>query len=110
MSYPIVHLTKVKWSEDQIEYVAPPGYVNDVSELNETKIQQKIILKSELNAAISQLDSLMVYAKKNNNSISIVGKKHSMGGQTIFQNGIYLSLENINHLELDNNEDILKIG
>ena len=107
--YPIVHLTKVKWSEDQIEYVAPPGYVNDVSELNETRNSTKIILESELNAAISQLDSLMVYAK-NNHSISIVGKKHSMGGQTIFQNGVYLSLENINHLELDHDEDILTIG
>ena len=52
--YPIVHLTKVKWSEDRIEYVATPGYVNDVSELNETRIQQKIILESELNAAIAQ--------------------------------------------------------
>ena len=28
--YPIVHLIKVKWSEDLIEYVAPPGYVNHV--------------------------------------------------------------------------------
>ena len=108
--YPIVHITKVKWSEDLIEYAAPSGYVNDVSELNETKIQQKITLESELNAAISQLDSLMFYAKKNNHSISIVGKKHSMGGQTIFQNGVYLSLENINHLELDHDEDILTIG
>ena len=34
--YPLVHLTKAKLSEDRIEYVAPPGYVNDVSELNET--------------------------------------------------------------------------
>jgi len=108
--YPIVHLIKVKWSEDLIEYVAPPGYVNDVSELNETKIQYKLILKSELIAAISQLDSLMIHAKNNNHSISIVGKKHSMGGQTMFQNGVYLSLENINHLELDHDKDILTIG
>ncbi len=41
--YPIVHLTKVKWSEDLIEYVAPSGYVNDVSELNENKNSTEVL-------------------------------------------------------------------
>ncbi len=108
--YPFIHIYKVKLSEDSIEYVIPSGYADDISELNKTKIKSKVILKPDLDIAIKQLDSLTKLAKMENISISIVGKKHSMGGQTINDNSLYLSLEKINHLEFDNKENLLTIG
>jgi len=108
--YPFFHIYKVKLSEDSIEYVIPSGYADDISELNKTKIKSKVILESDLDIAIRQLDSLTNLAKMENISISIVGKKHSMGGQTINDNSLYLSLEKINHLEFDNKDNLLTIG
>ena len=95
--YPFIHIYKVKLSEDSIEYVIPSGYADDISELNKTKIKSKVILKPDLDAAIKQLDSLTKLAKMENISISIVGKKHSMGGQTINDNSLYDSMSNRNN-------------
>ena len=75
--YTFIHIYKVKLSEDSIKYVIPPGYADDISELNKTKVKSKVILKPDLDTAIKQLDSLTKLAKMRNISISIVGKKHS---------------------------------
>ena len=110
LTYPFIHIYKVKLTEDNIDYTIPEGYADDISELNKTKIRNKVILSEDINKATSQLDSLVILAKTKDIPISIVGKKHSMGGQTLNNDSFYLSLENINHLELDSQNNLLTVG
>lgn len=52
----------------------------------------------------------MKYAKENNLKISIAGAKHSMGGHTIYPNGIVLNMLPYKQMEFDSANNILTIG
>ena len=51
LTYPFIHIYKVKLTEDNIDYTIPEGYAYDISELNKTKIGVKVILSEDINKA-----------------------------------------------------------
>lgn len=110
LSIPTFHLLKTKWNEKEIGIEIPKGFTNDASQLNLTKIDTIIPVPNDKKGIEIQLKKVLKYAKENNLKISIAGAKHSMGGHTIYPNGIVLNMLPYKQMELDTANNILTIG
>lgn len=110
ISFPIIHILKTKWNETDYKTEIPIGYTNDASELNLTKVDTTIQVPNDKIAIQKQLRSILEYAKENNLKISIAGAQHSMGGHTIYPDGIVLNMLNYKQMKLDHKNNILTIG
>lgn len=110
ISIPIFHILKTKWNEDDTRISIPEGYTNDASELNLTKIDTIILVPDDKKEIETQLKSILKYAKENGLKISIAGAQHSMGGHTIYPNGIVLNMLSYKQMELDSSNNTLTIG
>ena len=110
ISIPIYHLLKTKWKENDVRITTPTGYINDVSQLNLTKVDTIIRVQNNKEEIENQLRNILKYAKENQLKISIAGAQHSMGGHTIYPNGIVLNMLPYKHMTLDTLNNILTIG
>lgn len=110
LSVPTFHILKTKFNETDKAQAIPNGYTNDASQLNLTKIDTIIQVSNNKTEIESQLKDILKYAKKNNLKISIAGARHSMGGHTIYPNGIVLNMLPYKQMELDTSNNILTIG
>ncbi|UKB80975.1 FAD-dependent oxidoreductase [Chryseobacterium sp. MEBOG07] len=110
IAIPVVHVLKTKWSESGIKNEIPKGYTNDASQLNLTKIDTLIKVPASKAEIENQLRQILKYAKEKHLKISIAGAQHSMGGHTIYPDGILLNMLPYKHMELDEKTNILTIG
>lgn len=110
IAIPVFHILKTKWNEEDIPIEIPEGYINDASQLNLTKVDTIIQVLSEKKDIEAQLKNVLTYAKGNDLKISIAGAKHSMGGHTIYPDGIVLNMLSYNHMALDSTNNVLTIG
>lgn len=110
LSVPTFHILKTKFKENATKQTIPNGYANDASHLNLTKVDTIIQLPNNKTEIVSQLKGILKYAKENNLKISIAGTRHSMGGHTIYPNGIVLNMLPYKQMELDTRSNILTIG
>lgn len=110
LSIPTFHILKTKWTESDKTQTIPNGYTNDASQLNLTKVDTIIQVPNNKKEIESQLKDILKYAKKNNLKISIAGARHSMGGHTIYPNGIVLNMLPYKQMEIDTTNNILTIG
>jgi FAD/FMN-containing dehydrogenase len=110
LSIPTFHILKTKWNEKELNINNPNGFTNDVSQLNLTQIDTIIQVPNNKNDIEIQLKKVLNYAKEKNLKISIAGAKHSMGGHTIYPNGIVLNMLPYKQMELDTTNNILTIG
>lgn len=110
LSIPTFHILKIKWNEGDKTQKIPKGYTNDASQLNLTKVDTIIEVPNNKLEIERQLKDILKYAKENKLKISIAGARHSMGGHTIYPNGIVLNMLPYKHMELDTINNILTIG
>lgn len=110
LSIPTFHILKTKWNENDKVQEIPNGYTNDASQLNLTQVDTIIQVPNNKKEIEKQLKDILKYAKENNLKISIAGAKHSMGGHTIYPNGIVLNMLPYKQMELDTTNNILTIG
>lgn len=110
LSVPIFHILKTKWTESDNTQTIPNGYTNDASQLNLTKVDTIIQVPNDKTEIENQLKDILKYAKENNLKISIAGARHTMGGHTIYPNGIVLNMLQYKQMELDTTNNILTIG
>ncbi|NML70578.1 FAD-binding oxidoreductase [Chryseobacterium sp. RP-3-3] len=110
ISIPVIHVLKTKWSESDHKTEIPKGYTDDASQLNLTKIDTLIKVPSSKTEIENQLRQILKYAREKKLKISIAGAQHSMGGHTIYPNGILLNMLPYKHMELDSENNILTIG
>jgi len=110
ISIPAIHLIRTKINEHQNIEQLPTGYRDDASHLNKTKVSKIVDIETDPQAIQKQLQALLHYAQKNHLKISISGAKHSMGGHTIYPDGIALNMLPYNHMNLDEKNNILTIG
>jgi FAD/FMN-containing dehydrogenase len=61
-------------------------------------------------AAEEQLRDLLQRARRDKLRVSIAGARHSMGGHTIYPDGIVLDMLPLDHLELDRERRVLRAG
>lgn len=88
----------------------PPGIVDDASRLNRTQVSEVWSIPSDRTAAENQLRELLLRAKAERKPIAIAGARHTMGGHTIYADGIALNMLPFNHMELDDSGAILRVG
>lgn len=109
-SIPFIHILKTKWNEDDTNTEIPKGYTNDASQLNLTKIDSLINVPSNKDEIEAQLKNILKYASNHNLKISVAGAKHSMGGHTIYPDGILINMLPYKQMELDQKNNILTVG
>jgi hypothetical protein len=88
----------------------PKGYTDDASRMNATRVAQVVPVAREPAQAQAQIRQLLQQARKEQLKISIAGAKHSMGGHTIYPDGIVLDMLSFDAMELDTEKKILRVG
>lgn len=107
---PLCHIAKTYLDEDGIITQNPRGYTNDASGLSLTKVDSIIDVPNSKAEMIRQLKDIIAYSKLNNVPISIAGAQHSMGGHTMYPNGIVLNMRPYKEMHIDTLNNILTIG
>jgi FAD/FMN-containing dehydrogenase len=110
ISIPTFHLFKTYLSEINKKVEIPKGYTNDASGLSLTKVDSIIDVPNSRAEIIVQLKEILKYSKANQIPISIAGAKHSMGGHTMYPNGIVLNMRPYKEMHIDTNNNVLTIG
>jgi FAD/FMN-containing dehydrogenase len=88
----------------------PPGFTDDASRLNATRVAEVWSIPPDVPAAESQLRKLLERARSDGLTVSIAGARHSMGGHTISPDGIVLDMLSFKHMQLDAGRQILHVG
>ena len=110
ISIPIFHLVKTYLNEDNKKTPIPKGFTNDASELSQTKVDSIINVPSSKIEIVKQIQEILKYSKLKKIPISIAGAKHSMGGHTMYPNGIVLNMRPYKEMQIDTVNNILTIG
>jgi FAD/FMN-containing dehydrogenase len=107
---PALHLATTWWNDRDEVTPAPPGYVDDASRLNQTRVAEVWRVPAEPAAAEQQLRDLLRRARERGLRVAIAGAKHSMGGHTISPDGIVLDMLPFNRMSLDPRTHVLTVG
>jgi FAD/FMN-containing dehydrogenase len=87
----------------------PPGFVDDASGLDETRVAEVVPVLGDPAAAEAQLSSLVRRAQAGGLSVSVAGARHSMGGHTIRPGGIVLDMLPLRGMRLDEGRGLLHV-
>ena len=87
-----------------------PGYPDDASHMNETKMDSIVLVDPMPDKAEKQLQDLVSSAARSHRVISIGGARHSMGGQTLYSGGILVDMRGYNQMHLDPGNNVLSVG
>lgn len=110
IAIPVLHLFKTYINEDHIKPTTPIGFTNDASGLSLTKVDSIINVPNSKIEIVKQLKEILEYSKSNKIPISIAGAQHSMGGHTMYPNGIVLNMRPYKEMQIDTINNILTIG
>ena len=110
ISIPTFHLIKTYLNGDNIKLITQKGFTNDASGLSLTKVDSIINVPNSKVEIIKQLKEILDYSRINKIPISIAGAKHSMGGHTMYPNGIVLNMRPYKEMQIDTINNILTIG
>lgn len=103
----VVHLVRTAVKDRGSAAEVPKGSADDASHLNQTAVREVVDVAADDAVAIPQIQAALARARVVSVHVSIAGLRHSMGGQTITQDGIVLNMLGHNRLELDG--EILKV-
>ena len=110
ISIPVYHLVTTYLNEDNIKVETPKGYTNDASGLSLTKVDSIIDVPNSKDEIILQLKKILEYSKTKKIPISIAGARHTMGGHTMYPNGIVLNMRPYKEMQIDTINNVLTIG
>jgi FAD/FMN-containing dehydrogenase len=102
--------TRAWLGDTPVVEVLPASYVDDASRLNRTHVAETWSIPSDPEAAEAQLRELIQRARAERLPIAIGGARHSMGGHTIAPEGVVVDMLPFNHMELDAERKILRVG
>lgn len=88
----------------------PPGYADDASRMNRAKVAEVRAIPADPAAAESQLRDLINLARSKGLRLAIAGARHSMGGHTIYPDGIVIDMLPFNRIELNAETQTLHVG
>lgn len=107
---PIYLLVNAWWRDKPAVVILPPNYIDDASRMNRTRVDKVWAIPSDPIAAESQLRDLLNLARAKGLRVSIAGARHSMGGHTIYPDGIVLNMLPFNRMELNTETQTLSVG
>ncbi len=105
---PAAHLAQVAWNDRDETQPIPPGQIDDASRLNRTAMTIRPISGS-LAIAQQQLSQALKEANAQGKRVTIAGARHTMGGQTIYPNGIALDMAQFKQMALNTQTGILTV-
>jgi FAD/FMN-containing dehydrogenase len=106
---PVWHVLSTAWRDvDEVEKI-PPGFTDDASRLNLTRVAEVIPVETDPVAAERQLAALLARARAEGLHVSIAGTRHSMGGHSICPGGIVIDMLPFSGMELDEERDLLHV-
>jgi FAD/FMN-containing dehydrogenase len=106
---PLLHLARTAWNDGDDRPATPPGFRDDASRLNQTRVAEVWQVPQDGRDAERQLAALLRRAKRDGLKVSIAGARHSMGGHTISPDGITIDMLPFNRMSLDEKRDILHV-
>ena len=109
LARPVFHLARTAWYDRNEIFPLREGRTDDASRLDETAVAKIWKIPDDEAAAEKQLAELLEYARTNHLKISIAGARHSMGGHTIYPNGIVIDMLPFNRMSLDEARNILHV-
>lgn len=105
---PGIHLVRAALRDRDEILPLPPGTIDDASRLNPTRMQL-VQVSSELSIAKEQLRTVLKDAKAQGKKVAMAGSRHTMGGQTIYPDGISLDMTQFKQMQLDTATQILTV-
>ncbi len=84
--------------------------VLDASGLNAIKVDTIVKATSNIDSAAKQIIALIKLANREGKAISIAGAKHTMGGHTVYRDGIVLDMTGIRYINFDSKRNLLTVG
>ena len=87
-----------------------PGYADDASRMNRAPVAEVRAIPSDPAGAESQLRDLINLARSKRIRLAIAGARHSMGGHTIYPDGIVIDMLPFNRMELNPETQTLHVG
>jgi FAD/FMN-containing dehydrogenase len=105
---PILFLTGVAISDRDERKPLAAGMTDDASRLNATRIEEIWDMPAGDDGP-AKLRDLLAWARNRHLCVSIAGARHSMGGQTIFPNGIQINMLPYHAMTLDEKNNLLDV-
>jgi FAD/FMN-containing dehydrogenase len=105
---PTLHLGLAAWNDRHEQILLPPGIIEDASYLNQTRMKV-VEISRDLNSAKIQLKNVLKDAKARSKKVTISGSRHTMGGQTIYPDGIALDMSQFKQMQLNPSTKILTL-
>lgn len=105
---PALHLVRAALHDGDETLPLPPGTIDDASRLNPTRMQL-VQVSSELSTAKEQLRTVLKDAKAQGKKVTMAGSRHTMGGQTIYPDGISLDMTQFKQMQLNTTTQILTV-
>jgi FAD/FMN-containing dehydrogenase len=109
LAKPTIHLLRTASNDSGEQPRTPQGFVDDASRMNQTRVAEVRKVSVETERAEQQLAELLQQAKQNGWRVAIAGARHSMGGHTIYPDGIALDMLPLNQMALNAEHDILHV-
>jgi len=106
---PVIHLTTAAWNDRDDRTATPPGFVDDASRMNRTHVAEVWKVPQDAGEAERQLAKLLKRAQRDGLKVSIAGARHSMGGHTIYPDGIVVDMLAFRRTSLDEASNILHV-
>jgi FAD/FMN-containing dehydrogenase len=106
---PSLHLALTKLRDRRDRPAPPPGFIDDASGLDQTRIAAVWDIPANPVSAERQLVALVQRARAEGLAISIAGARHSMGGHSIQRDGIVLNMRPFHAMQLDDAGNILHV-
>jgi FAD/FMN-containing dehydrogenase len=103
-------LFRAWWNDRPVADVLPPGFVDDMSRLNRTHVARVWDAPENATEAEAQLRELLQRARRDNLRVCIAGARHSMGGHTLYPEGLYLNMLPLKRMDLDAGRKVLRVG
>jgi FAD/FMN-containing dehydrogenase len=88
----------------------PAGYANDASRMNLTAVREVRGVPTDVAEAERELAALLKEANSKGWKVSLAGARHSMGGHTIFPDGIVVDMRPLAGMEFDETTGTLHVG
>ncbi len=109
VSRPLLHLGLTAWQDQDEVPAPPPGFLDDASHRNLTRVAEVWPVPVDSRAAETQLSQLLREAQQNGLPVSIAGARHSMGGHTLSPGGLVIDMTPFNQMTLDAAQNLLHI-
>lgn len=107
---PVIFLLHTYIKDPELQVNHKSTIIQDASNLNQVEMDTIIKASNGTEDAMKQIKNLIKTATEQKKTISIAGAQHSMGGHTIYKDGIMLDMKGFNYMKIDTPNNLLLVG